>query len=180
MKSVLFVDDEPAALEGLRIRLWGLRDKWRMEFADSGLTALAAMERHPFDVIVSDGRMPGMDGAQLLQIVRDRWPQTVRIILSACAQLEQTVRLVPVAHQYLGKPCEPHQLESSIERCFALRRLLEQPALRAAVGKLRQLPPIPRTYSQLQSVMANERVSVHEVAEIISSDTVSPPRFCTW
>ena len=172
MRSVLFVDDDQAALEGLRLRLHRLRNTWRTEFVDSGAAALAALERGPFDVIVSDMRMPGMDGAQLLQIVHERWPEMARVVLSGVAQLEQSMRLVPIAHEFLSKPCDASVLENSIERCLALRRFLDRPTLRAAVGKLRQLPPIPKTYAQLQSLMTSETVNVREVADVISSDTI--------
>ena len=89
MMSVLFVDDEEAVLESLRIRLHRFRHKWDMVFVDSGPRALEALERRKFDVIVSDVRMPGMDGGQLLQMVRERSPEVVRIVFSGCAQLEQ-------------------------------------------------------------------------------------------
>lgn len=172
MKRVLFVDDESAALEALRLRLRRLRDKWDMEFVESAPCALDVMAQHKVDVLVTDMRMPGMDGAHLLQIVRERWPGTVRIVLSGYSELEQTVRLVPIAHQYLSKPAEPEHLENIVGRCLALQRMLEQPALRGAVGRLRELPPIPETYSRLQAAMAVESVSVQEVAQIISRDTV--------
>jgi CheY-like chemotaxis protein len=78
MKRVLFVDDEAALLDGLRGRLRGMRDRWEMVFVESGARALTEMELRAFDVIVTDMRMPGMDGAQLLSIVSERWPDTPR------------------------------------------------------------------------------------------------------
>jgi putative nucleotidyltransferase with HDIG domain len=172
MRRVLFVDDDPQLLEGLRIRLRRMREAWEMEFVNSGREAIDVMERRPFDVIVSDQRMPEMDGATLLDIVRERWPRTVRIVLSGYAELEQTVRLVPVAHQYISKPCDPAQLESSISRCLALQELLGQPALRELVGQLGRLPPAPTTYVRLQAAMASETSSVADIAGIIASDTI--------
>lgn len=172
MRRILFVDDDPPVLEGLRVRLRSLRDKWEMSFVESAHGALELMTRDKFDVIVTDMRMPRMDGAELLHIVRDRWPEVVRIVLSGYSDVSQTVRLAPVAHQYLSKPCEPDRLENIVTRCLALQQLLRQPALRSAVGQLRQLPPVPETYSKLQAAMAVENVSVQEIANIVSSDTV--------
>ena len=71
MRRVLFVDDEPRILEGLRRMLRPQRHEWEMAFAPGGEAALAMMEASPFDVIVSDMRMPGMDGATLLCRVRE-------------------------------------------------------------------------------------------------------------
>jgi len=102
VKRILFVDDEPPVLEGLRTRLHKLHTKWSMSFVESGAAAIEKMEDRPCDVIVSDMRMPGMDGAQLLELISARWPETIRIVLSGYAELQQTVRLVPFAHQYLS------------------------------------------------------------------------------
>jgi putative nucleotidyltransferase with HDIG domain len=172
MKSVLFVDDDPQVLEGLRTRLYRMRRTWEMEFVDTGLGALKALEGRAFDVIVTDQRMPGMDGATLLHIVQERWPQTVRIVLSGYSEPEQTVRLVPVAHQYLSKPCEAVQLETAISRCLALHELLQRPALRELVGRLGALPPAPRTYARLQGAMASETSSMSDIARIVEADTI--------
>ena len=69
MKRILLVDDEQPALDALRSRLHRMSGKWEVECADSGPLAIEQMQRQPYDVIVSDLRMPGMDGAQLLEIV---------------------------------------------------------------------------------------------------------------
>ena len=172
MKRILFVDDELLVLEGLRMRLHRLRSKWEMEFVSSGKGAIEIMEQRRFDVIVSDQRMPQMDGAALLRTVVQRWPHAVRIVLSGYAELEQAVRLVPVAHQYISKPCDPNQLENVIERCLALQALLDRPALRELVGRLGSLPPAPSTYAELQVAMASESSTVTDVARIIARDTI--------
>lgn len=176
MIRVLFVDDEQAVLDGLRVRLRGMRDKWQTEFATSGTSALDAMSKHAFDVIVSDMRMPEMDGAALLRKVSEQWPHTVRIVLSGYSEVEQTIRLVPVAHQYLSKPCDLQMLENAIERYRSLRTLLAQPALRGIVGQLRMLPPIPETYAKLVNAMASETVGINEISAIVAQDTVIAAR----
>ena len=79
MTRVLFVDDETRVLEGLQRMLRARRHEWEMVFADNGPSALEACDRLPFDVVVSDMRMPGMDGASLLSEVQRRHPDTVRI-----------------------------------------------------------------------------------------------------
>jgi putative nucleotidyltransferase with HDIG domain len=169
-KRILFVDDEAPILNGLRVRLHRLRDKWDMQFVESGAQALQALGSSHFDVVVTDMRMPGMDGAELLRSVRDRWPDTVRIVLSGYAELQQVVRLVPYAHQYYSKPCEAGQLENLIERCLRLHELLRLPALRAVVGRVCKLPAMPQIYARLQNLLANDATSVHEVAELVASD----------
>src|SRR3569833_133773 len=146
-KRILFVDDEAPVLDGLRLRLHRFRDKWDMQFVDSGARAVERLEQAPFDVVVTDMRMPGMDGAELLGIVTERWPEIIRIVLSGYAELEQTVRLVPYAHQYYSKPCEAQQLENQIDRCLHLHDLLQRPTLRAVGGRVRRLPAMPKIYA---------------------------------
>lgn len=169
-KRILFVDDEAPILNGLRVRLHRLRTKWDMHFAESGAQAVEALERAHFNVVVTDMRMPVMDGAELLRAVRDRWPDVIRIVLSGYAELQQVVRLVPYAHQYYSKPCEAGQLENLIERCLRLHELLHQPSLRAVVGRVSKLPAIPKVYARLQELLASDDASVHEVARLISTD----------
>lgn len=171
MKRLLFVDDEPAPLNALRRVLYRERDRWQMRFVTSAELAIAELEREPCDVIVSDMRMPRVDGAELLRIVSERWPQTIRIVLSGYADASQTMRLVPVAHQYLAKPCDVGRLEQAIERSLQLHELLHQPTLRALVGTVRKLPTIPRVYGNLTALMAREDPTVAEVAHIVAEDS---------
>lgn len=171
MKRVLFVDDEPALLEGLRRRLYRARSKWEMTFVPNAALAIERLEATPYDAIVTDMRMARMDGAQLLEIASEKSPETVRIVLSGYSEERQVMRLVPLAHQYVAKPCEPERLEQVIERCVQVRDLLGEPRVRAAVGRIRQLPALPRVYARLRAVIAREDASVAEVAQIISSDS---------
>ena len=149
-----------------------MRKRWELVFVESGARAITEIELRPFDAIVTDMRMPSMDGVQLLDIVAGRWPGIIRIVLSGYAEDEQTARLLPVAHQYLSKPCDPQILENVIDRCLGLHELLQEPRLRSVVGRIRQLPALPRTYSRLRDIMSKPEAGVAEVAAIISADSV--------
>jgi HD-like signal output (HDOD) protein len=170
MRHVLFVDDEPQVLEGLRTRLQPLTHKWHMTFVDSGADALTQFELTPHDVIVSDISMPGMDGAQLLHAISERWPATIRIALSGMSDVEQKLRLLPLAHQYLSKPCHPDQLEDAVVRSLQLREELTHPSVKAIIGRIRQLPAQPQVFARLQVVMARPETSAGEVARVIAGD----------
>jgi len=176
MKRLLFVDDERPVLEGLRSRLHRFGAQWQMEFVTSGELAIEHLQRQPCDLVVTDMRMPGMDGAKLLEQVSIRWPQTVRIVLSGYSELEQTIRLVPYAHQYLSKPCQPRQLESVIERCLLLQDLLNRADLRAIVGRIRKLPSLPHIYTKLRDIVRDENVTLQEVAALVSADSALAAR----
>jgi HD-like signal output (HDOD) protein len=176
VKRILFVDDELHVLEGLRTRLHRMHAKWDMVFVDNGAAAIERMQERPYDVIVTDMQMPAMDGARLLEIVNERWPQTIRIVLSGYAERIQTVRLVPLAHQYLSKPCQPQQLENVIDRCLLLHDLLNQPGLRSLVGRIRALPTLPRIYSALQGIVNDENVTLAQVARLVTADSALAAR----
>jgi hypothetical protein len=128
------------------------------------------MEASPFDVIVSDMRMPGMDGAALLSLVREKYPQVVRIILSSQAELSTALRVVPVAHQFLSKPCDAQMLRVAIERACHLKALLHDDSIRSMVGGLGELPSLPRTYHALTLALADPNTSIQKVAAIVEFD----------
>jgi HD-like signal output (HDOD) protein len=170
MKDILFVDDDRDLLDGLRARLYKHRHDWNMKFLVSGDEALAAFEQQHVDLIVSDVRMPGMDGGQLLTTVKQRWPTTVRIIVSGYSDPAQAVRLTSLAHQYIAKPCDGLLLENIIERCFNLQDLLAQEPLRKVVGSIGKLPAMPKTYGRLQAALAQTNVTAAEVGDIVNAD----------
>jgi putative nucleotidyltransferase with HDIG domain len=170
MKRVLFVDDEPHILEGLRDRLRRQREKWVMTFVGSGQEALAVLRAGPVDVIVTDMRMPQMDGATLLRRIQDDYPGVVRIVLSGHAELETALRAVPVAHQFLTKPCDAGLLENVIERACNLKHLINDEVVRRIVGKIEKLPSLPRVYSTLVGMLAKEDVSLKDVARVVKQD----------
>ena len=97
-KRILFVDDEPMILQGIQHSLRGMRAEWEVKLANSGAEALETMAQTPFDVVITDMRMPGMDGAQLLDLVKVKFPRTVRIILSGQSDRETILRSVGPSH----------------------------------------------------------------------------------
>ncbi len=121
---ILFVDDEPQVLHGLRRLLRPMRDKWAMHFATSAARALELQEAERFDVVVSDIRMPDMDGVELLERIRQTAPDTVRIALSGHSEPKELLRAAGTVHRYLTKPCRPNELRATIERTRALRQVL--------------------------------------------------------
>src|SRR5689334_7179510 len=115
-KRVLFVDDEPLVLQALQRMLRPFRNEWEMSFVDNGGDALKLMAEMPFHVVVTDMRMPGMNGADLLLKVQEVYPKTVRLILSGHADKELILKCVGTAHQFLSKPCEPETLRAAVKR----------------------------------------------------------------
>lgn len=172
MKRILFVDDDLRFLEALRVGLQPRAADWIMSFVESGARAIEELEQWPQDVLVADVRMPEMDGAQLLRTVRERWPDTIRIVLSGAADLADVIRLLPIAHQYLNKPVLAKRLEEVIERSLDVKAILSKQSLRALMGSTDRLPAQPRVFSRLRVAMANEKISAREVSRIIRADAM--------
>ncbi len=170
MKRILFVDDDPLVFEGLQRMLAPQNGQWEMSFAPEGETALLLLAATPFDVVVSDLRMPKMDGAVLLKTVRERWPSVVRIILSGKADMEDALRAAPVAHQCLLKPCDPAMLRSAIERATNLSELLSSKLLAGIVGSVQDLPVMPRAYIELRDALSNPNYSLKKIVRIVEQD----------
>lgn len=170
MKHVLFVDDDKNVLSGLRRMLRGIRKEWDMDFAPGGAEALDMLEEKEYDLVISDMRMPGMDGAQLLQKVQERSPETVRIILSGHSEPTVVMRSVRTAHQFLSKPCSSEQLLKTLEDSYRLRQLLSNPRIKAAISGVETLPSIPDLYDRILREIERPGSSLDEVGEIIAED----------
>lgn len=170
MKNILFVDDERKVLDGLRRTLRRMRREWNMVFAEGAEPALQELEQERFDVVVSDLRMPGMDGAALLEHVQKAHPDAVRIVLSGHAEKATAMRVVPIAHQFLSKPCDADALRSVVERACALQQMLRDERLRSLVGGMDSLPALPSLYACLTRVLQAPDSSLQDVAEVVNRD----------
>ena len=168
LPTVLFVDDEASLLEGLRRKLHS--QEWRMLFATSGAEALEIMAGKPVDAIVSDMRMPGMDGAALLEEVRRRYPATIRFILSGHADRESFFRTLLPTHQYFAKPCDTDHLVRTVERALAIRKKLHSPELLALISASTAIPTFPMALLELFEEIQSPAGSVAEVGRIVASD----------
>ena len=169
-KQILFVDDEPMVLKGLQRTLRKMRTEWDMAFASGAKEALDILDQQSMDVIVSDLKMPEMDGMQLLTEVKARHPRVVRIILSGHLEHEMTLQSVQYAHQNLSKPCDAEILKQTLVKLFALRDILADEAVKKIVSQIESLPSLPSIYSEIIEEMHSEDPSLKNVGDIISKD----------
>jgi len=124
----------------------------------------------PVDVLVTDLKMPEMDGAQLLMEVQKRHPATVRLVLSGHAESELIMRLVGPAHQFLSKPCDPQELRDAISRAFAVRDLLANEQLKRLATQVNSLPTLPSLYLQLIQELRKPDTDIQRISEIVAQD----------
>ncbi len=170
MQKLLFVDDEPLVLQGLRRSLHAMSQEWSMTFVESGDAALKVLAQEPFDVIITDMRMPKMDGAQLLEEVKRRHPGMVRMVLSGQSSREALLRSLSPTHQYMSKPCDPAELKVKLAQAFAMRDLLENPKLKGLIAGLKSIPSLPAIYDEVMNELQSEDSSTGRIGAIISKD----------
>ena len=114
-KRVLFVDDDPDILASLRSLFWRERQRWDMVFALGGRAALGELAQGSFDIVVSDMRMPGIDGTTLLREVTELYPGTIAILLSGGADAASLEQVSALADHMLEKPCDRNALRAAID-----------------------------------------------------------------
>ena len=111
-----------------------------------------------------------MDGALLLDCIKDRYPQIVRIILSGQSEKEAVLRSIAPAHQYLAKPCDIRELKLRLNQAFASRDLVTNPVIAAAIARLRSIPSLPAIYNELTVALRSETASLGQIEQIIARD----------
>jgi DNA-binding NtrC family response regulator len=131
---VLYVDDEPHNLQLFELLF---AETFDVRLAASGADALDVLARENVGVVLTDERMPGMAGIELLARVAERFPEVVRVIVSAYSDSDRVMRAINQgrAHEYILKPWDRDELGTCIERCLAMARRRRDLASRAAVGE---------------------------------------------
>lgn len=168
--SILFVDDEDHVLQGLRRTLRSMRKEWDMRFAGGGREALEALASEAADIVVSDMKMPHMDGSALLLKIKELYPNTIRIILSGHCDDEALVRTMGCMHQFLSKPCDAKALKTVILRACRLRERLDSPRLVKLANKIESLPSLPAIYFEIIEELHRPHASLETIGEVIAKD----------
>jgi CheY-like chemotaxis protein/HD-like signal output (HDOD) protein len=150
----LFVDDEPRILDGLRRSLRGKRGEWEMTFVSEGAEALELLAQSPYDVVVSDMRMPGMDGAELLTNVSQRHPEVARVVLSGHIEPEAAIQVAVAGHRFLTKPSDAESLIAVIEQLLIKTSSAHQREARRIAGGVRAIPTLPEHTAGIVGLLA--------------------------
>ena len=169
-KKIIFVDDEINIINALKRMLFPMQKEWEMHFVDSGEKALEFMANNPVDIIVTDMRMPEMDGVTLLTEVQKRHPEVIRIVLSGYSDQKDILKTVNLAHQFLSKPCSSQKLKEVINNTFEIIKILNNEDAKRKISKIDSLPSLPDTYQQINEEMNKEDCSLKKIADIIASD----------
>lgn len=170
MCSILFVDDDPEVISSTRRLLYSFHRDWQVQYAQSAMQAMETLNHRNVDVIVSDIRMPGIDGIQFLKTVKEKWPQTIRIVLSGHSNYDSSLQASGIVHQFLIKPCPIDEVIRTIEKSLIIENEVKDPQLRSLMGQLKTVPSQPLAYLQIIEELKNPEASAGTIGKIISRD----------
>lgn len=170
MARILFVDDEPKMLNGLKRMLRKKRKEWDMAFVESGRAALALLAIEPYEIIVADMRMPGMTGDELLAQVSDRYPEMTRIIMSGQPDQEAAMKAVRLAHQYLAKPVGADDLIGVLSRAARFRSSMVNSSMSKLISSIEMLPSPNRRCHEILEMIESKEASLRRIGRLISED----------
>ena len=169
-QRILFVDDDERLLEMYRLVFEQEQEDWDIGFAHGPRQALEMMEEHPFDVVISDMRMPEMSGAELCTEIMKRYPKSSRLIMSGYADQEQIAKCLGATHQFIAKPFDIKQLKSTVWRVCALDGWLLDEKLRSVVAQLYSVPSLPSLYFRIMEAIQAPDSAIEQIGRIIASD----------
>lgn len=169
-KRILFVEDDPLLLQMYSTMLDDDREHWEVAAAAGARQALELINQAPFDVVVSDLIMPGLDGAQLMSEIRALSPRTSRIILSVLSDQERVADCLGTTHQFVAKPFDVKVLKATLARITGLDAYLNDVKLQQLIGQLGTLPSFPSLYVEVMKELRSPNPFIENVSVIVSKD----------
>ncbi len=170
MKSILFVDDNHHLLNGLKRGLRHLSKMWRMHFVTNAVEALEYMRTIEVNVVVTDYRMPEMNGFELLVQIQKEFPSSIRIILTGQPDRETYLESIVVCHYFLWKPLDIERLTPLLDRINELDSLMVDQKLIAKLNAISSLPTLPDVYNRLTRMLDNSEDDFYEISSLIRND----------
>jgi HD-like signal output (HDOD) protein len=167
--NVLFVDDEENVLKSIMRGF--LHAGFRVFTATGGRDGLKILENEDIDIVVTDYRMPGMDGFQFLNIVRERFPKVSRVILSGFIEKSAAVESLTrgIASTYILKPWMNEEVEEKINHILETRKTLKSGKLLSVINQIETLPTLSNIYREFMDALEREK-SMAEIARILQKD----------
>ncbi len=170
--KILFVDDEENIISAIKRMMHPMKNKWDVFFATDGNKALEILNKEKIDVIISDIRMPGLNGTQLLTKVKEKYPEVIRITLSGYSDENLALKNTRIVHQSLIKPTNSQAIKKTIERTIYLRKILNNKNLLKTINGINQLPSLPEIYIKLEKEINVHNSSIEKISNIISDDPI--------
>jgi putative nucleotidyltransferase with HDIG domain len=169
-RTVLFVDDELKILKGLRRMLYPLHNDWDIVYVESGAGALQIIEQNQPAVLISDMRMPGMNGLELMEIVRKQYPAVIRVMLTGQPDKNLYCEVMSICHYFLWKPTSFEVFEALLGRIKELDTSLQDEKIFKIIGGITNLPSLPALFIRLTDLLAQPETDSAQIAEVVQND----------
>ncbi|MCK4503215.1 MAG: response regulator, partial [Desulfuromonadales bacterium] len=170
MNKILFVDDDPNLLNGIKRGLHALRSEWNMSFATNGSEALELLRASSVDIVVSDFQMPGMNGLELLSQIEFDYPNVIRVMLTGQADKVTYAQTANICHYFFWKPLKLDGFKRFLERIAGLNMILSDQELKQHLNALTSLPIHPDSYTKLTTCLDDLDSSPKLLAHIAGRD----------
>lgn len=168
LPKLLFVDDDPQVLSGLENLLFDYDTEWDMAFVTDPQEAIEQLRTNKIDVLISDMRMPVIDGHELMRQAQAVAPASYRIMLSGTTEWELAEETLTVAHDFLSKPCSEEMLVDVLGRGVKLASA-GMNDMRQRLGSIATLPPRPKLYGELSVLIAKD-APLKQITELLERD----------
>ncbi|RMD48413.1 MAG: HDOD domain-containing protein [Ignavibacteria bacterium] len=168
--KILFVDDEKNILSGLKRMLHSQSKEWEMVFLDTAEEAIQYIDNEKVDILVTDMKMPGMDGISLLDYVTINYPEVIRIILTGHTDEKYIIRSVRISHQFILKPCSKDELITRIKKIYNLKKYIVNEDITKVISQIEKIPALPENYLRLEKELNSEAPSMHKICDIIEKE----------
>lgn len=169
-KTILFVDDEPFVLSGLRRMCYPLCNNWNFIFAGSGASAIEVLEKNDISILISDMRMPVINGLELFNIVECRFPGIIRIILTGQTDKGMYLAAMLTSHYFLCKPANFQCLSYLLNNILNLGSYLKDNGMIKFIHEIKYLPSRKNSMIMLSDILKNEEIKDVEISTVINDD----------
>jgi len=164
---LFFVDQDQNILDALKRNFRSHRPIWDMHFISNNRKVIELMLEAPANIIVIDSRG---GGCALFGILKDKFPETMRVLLSGGTESELSVEVLRTANQFLAKPCTTEEIQATLADLLEIQGQLGSGQLRKKIMKLDSLPTIPDYYWELKKAVENPDSSASDIAALLSKD----------
>lgn len=169
-KRVLLVDADAERLNSHRELLDPLSEEWDIQGVADGSAALMALAQEHFDVLITTLKLPGVNGPDLLERVKEFYPGTVRLVLAGPEDRDSVHHSIASAHRFLPRPCDPATLRAALHRAGSPGHPLRHARLREVVSSLERLPSLPALYVDLTQLLREPGTSLEDVGAVVARD----------
>ena len=170
MNRLLFVDTSPQNMAVYQTLFAGDKEHWECHYADSIKVAFDKLSCADFDMVVTDIKMPVLNGIPLLETIAQMYPNIIRIVLIPALSADYSKHLVKYAHRIIVRPKTPDQLETLVARVFRLYKMIMRPQAIKFIDGLETIPSLPKIYGDLVAELESPSPSVKKAGILISQD----------